>query len=385
MRRERTVAAAQDEQVGGQHSGNVQDPPERAPVLLLGAGAAWLLCWAVGDCRAFMIVPRYWAEGRLRHRDDARQITVRRFGWSDASQEEAQANADRRTREALDRLVAGETLPRRERKVPYNGAEGVPIREEIVSRHGDMVVTRNSYGARCLNVPDVLFADLDFSAGMPFAYFLAIFAAVLPCVFLFRWKSLVADGILPTIPGVLGRLFAALILGGIVAALTYQLGILLRGGIKEITQRRIRRFAASHPDWNLRVYRTPGGYRILVTNRTFLADDPQVDTCFQELRADSVYARMCLRQRCFRARVSPKPWRVGIPDHLKPRPGAWPVATERLPARLAWIERYEAVARAFAACAFVESVGSGVIDPTVRECMELHDALCGANSGRPIA
>jgi hypothetical protein len=40
--------------------------------------------------------------------------------------------------------------------MPYNGAAGVPIREEIVGRHGETVITRNSYGARCLNMPNVL-------------------------------------------------------------------------------------------------------------------------------------------------------------------------------------------------------------------------------------
>ena len=332
-----------------------------------------------------MIVPRFWAESRLQHRGRKGQITVRRFGWSDASQDEAQANADQRTREALARLVAGEELSRSEPKVPYNGAEGVPIREEIISRHGDAIITRNSYGAHCLNTPNVLFADLDFSAEMPPIYFLAIFAAMLPCAFLFHWRSLFGDGVFPAIPGVFGRVLAAAALGGIIAATTYQLGILLRGGTKKIAQRRIRHFAASHPGWNLRVYRTPGGYRILVTHRIFVPDEPQVDECFRALRADRLYARMCLRQRCFRARITPKPWRIGLADHLKPRPGVWPVATERLPARQAWIERYESITQGYAACAFVESLGSGMIDPAVRVCIELHDAASGAHTGRPTA
>ena len=109
-----------------------------------------------------MIVPAYWAEGRLQLRVEGRQMTVRRFGWSDESQAAAQAHADERTREAFGRIAAGEALERRERKVGYNGARGLPIREEIVERHGDAVVTRNSYGARCLNTPDVLFVDVDF-------------------------------------------------------------------------------------------------------------------------------------------------------------------------------------------------------------------------------
>ncbi|UUZ56064.1 hypothetical protein LP419_12210 [Massilia sp. H-1] len=112
-----------------------------------------------------MIVPNFWAEARTQYRSKGKQITIRRFGWSDASQEDAQNNAQARADEALKRAVSGEPLPRRERKVPYNGADGLPIREEVVARHGETVITRNSYGARCLNTPDVLFADIDFPEG----------------------------------------------------------------------------------------------------------------------------------------------------------------------------------------------------------------------------
>ena len=41
-----------------------------------------------------MIVPKFWAEGRIRERVQGRQVTVRRFGWSDASQADAQAMAE---------------------------------------------------------------------------------------------------------------------------------------------------------------------------------------------------------------------------------------------------------------------------------------------------
>jgi hypothetical protein len=63
--------------------------------------------------------------------------------------------------------MAGRPLIPREPKVPYNGAVGVPIREEILARYGAAVITRNSHGARCLNTPDILFADVDATAGMP--------------------------------------------------------------------------------------------------------------------------------------------------------------------------------------------------------------------------
>ncbi len=53
-----------------------------------------------------MIVPDFWAEARRQHRAAGRQTTVRRFGWSERSQADAQANANRRADGGLLRHVA---------------------------------------------------------------------------------------------------------------------------------------------------------------------------------------------------------------------------------------------------------------------------------------
>ncbi len=92
-----------------------------------------------------MLVPRYWAEARVQHRDGKRQITVRRFGWSKDSQRDAERHAQERAQAAITEIEQGTNLKRRERKLGYGGTDGLPIREEIVAEYGDVVVTRNSY------------------------------------------------------------------------------------------------------------------------------------------------------------------------------------------------------------------------------------------------
>ena len=109
-----------------------------------------------------MIVPRYWAEARRQERVGKKQFTVRRFGWSNANQAEAEAHAAQRLEAAWADVVSGKIHKRREVKVKYNGADGLPIREEIIGEYDDTVITRNSYGAKCLNTTDVFFADIDF-------------------------------------------------------------------------------------------------------------------------------------------------------------------------------------------------------------------------------
>jgi hypothetical protein len=324
-----------------------------------------------------MIVPEFWAESRTQHRDRDRQVTIRRFGWSDTSPADAQAMADRRAQEALRRAVAGEPLIRREPKVPYNGA-GLPIREEIVERHGDAVITRNSYGARCLNTPNVLFADVD--AETPASLWLVLLGGsvgVAAGIFV-DWRT--GSRVLGLLAAIGGSLVAGLLM-------TW-LRDLARGGVERRVRaapRRVARFVASHPGWAVRVYRTPSGLRLMATHRPFTPNDPAVTAFFAAVKVDRVYARMCANQQCFRARLTPKPWRIGINAHMKPRPGVWPVAPERRPVRDAWIARYEAASRGYAACRFVEAVGSGATHIDVETVRRLHDDGSRALQDLPIA
>jgi hypothetical protein len=325
-----------------------------------------------------MIVPDHWAESRIQQRVGERQITVRRFGWSETSQEDAQANADARVREAFDRIAAGEKLPRRELKVPYNGAEGLPIREQVLARHGATVITRNIYGAHCLNTPDVLFADIDFpersSTPITCLTYLVLLAAA------------IAWGIVQRSPwiGVLASL-GVLFFGHLVGRAIFQWRERSQPNPEEAAITRVREFLQARPDWHARMYRTPRGLRLLALHQTFDPTDAAVREHLQNLGTDPVYIQMCQNQRCFRARVSPKPWRMGINQHMRPRPGVWPIAPERMAVRQQWIENYEAKAPGYASCRYLESFGPPTVDPVARQVWELHDHLCRAESTLPLA
>jgi hypothetical protein len=329
-----------------------------------------------------MIVPRYWSEARRQKRTHARQVTVRRWGWSDESQEDADRMAAARAEEALARALADPKTLRREPKVPYNGAEGVPIREEIVSRHGTAVVTRNSYGARCLNTPEVLFADVDFSlapgCGASFTAFVAILAIGLSFMLTLepRYQRVFVF---------MASFAAAILLAAPVARAAFRV---VYGGPERIMKAaiaRVQTFVDSHPRWNVRVYETPAGLRLIATHAPFDPRSAEVAEFFRAMRVDPVYQRMCVRQNCFRARLSAKPWRCGVESHVKPR-GVWPVELALMPERMAWIEAYEKRAAGYAACRFVESSGSEIVHPAVASVVEFHDVECRALvSDMPLA
>ena len=325
-----------------------------------------------------MIVPAYWAEARLQQRTHRRQITVRRFGWSDLGPAEAQAHADARVREAFDRIVAGERLPRSERKVGYGGSQGLPIREEIVDRQGDAVITRNSYGALCLNTPDVLFADVDFDEvvddGLSWR---AVTVVFLVAVALGLWTRSIGLGI--------GALFAGFVLAVIVVGWLRKRAHAANGGPEVRARHRIDAFVAARPDWLLRLYRTPAGCRLLALHRTFGPREPEVAESFRALGGDPVYATMCAVQNCFRARVSPKHWRIGLKRKIVPTVAVWRPEHAHLPQRQAWLVDYARAALGYASCRYVATFGAGAADPKADAVRQLHDALCRADEDLPIA
>jgi hypothetical protein len=329
-----------------------------------------------------MLVPRHWAEARLQHREGRRTVTVRRFGWSDESEAQAQAHAEARAREALDRVLAGEALPRNERRVAYNGADGMPIREEIVDRLGDAVITRNGYGALCLNTPDLLFADIDF--------------ALRPSSGRAVLASMLVTGVL-VLAGLhvgLGRgwpasfaaaFFASLAIGIPMPGVLNRWGVAARGGAERLARKRIDAFLASHPDWRVRLYRTPAGLRLMAVHRRFDPREPEVPAAFEALGVDPVFARMCFNQYCFRARLTPKPWRIGLQRLRPPYASVWQSTHAALPARQAWIEVYTREAAGHAACRFVDSLGTGREDPSLAPQRDYHDTVCAADRDLPLA
>ncbi len=325
-----------------------------------------------------MIVPQYWAEARHRERVGGKQVTLRRFGWSDDSPEAAQAHAEERLREALEQHRAGTLRSRRELKVAYNGAEGLPIREEILDRNGDAVLTRNGYGAQCLNTPNVLFLDIDYPEPHP----------VLPCL-----ATLVLFAAMGgIIYGLVNQYWLVAGISAGVLAFNFLALELIRRGLNRSVRRqepkvreRIAAFLDSRPEWRLRVYRTPNGFRLLAMHRTFEPRSQEVAEAFRELRVDPVYAIMCHNQNCFRARVSPKPWRMGMEERFRPRPGVWPVNPEWLPVRAAWVTRYEELAKGFASCRFEEELGTGSVHPAAAMVREWHDRLSKATTELPLA
>lgn len=322
-----------------------------------------------------MIIPRYWAEAKIKTRIAGRSYSLKRFGWSDQSVAAAQRHAEQRIAEAIEKINAGEHIRRIEHKVPYNGAEGLPIREEIIAQHDDVMITRNGYGALCLNTPDVLFADIDFAESSQLtvhfaAFFMLLLLSIAVSAYFMSWMILVIGLIISFL---FTRVFAK------------SLSTLQRRFITTPEQGSlalIRNFSQQHPHWHLRVYRTPKGYRILAMHQTFDANGKEAQLMFEAIKADPHYVRMCKNQNCFRARISPKPWRIGM-NRL--RLGIWPVDPQDLAIREAWVREYEQHAKHYASCRFVEQFGSQIVNAKAKQVQLLHDQYCKSGTHLDLA
>ena len=349
-----------------------------------------------------MIIPEYWAEAKVKYRKGNRRITIQRFGWSDISQEDAQKEAEKRAEQALQDWQEGKIVKSREKKIYYNGADGLPIREQIISKHNDIVITRNSYGALCLNTPDVMFADIDIEYNQRY---LSDKNDKIGCLF-----SVIALIALIT-------LFILLVRGEIISVYTVIAAIIFiicffinkildskeakrkANWLKADQQRaqqyqenqkteimkNIHNFCQTFPQWGIRIYKTPAGLRLLITHQTFDPTDEQVTAFFGKMGVDSLYSIMCKNQRCFRARVSPKPWRINMPNSISSSHRVWPFSPNHTAERQKWLVQYEEKAKNYASCQFIEAIGNSDVDSKAAQVIELHDQLSQANKDLPIA
>lgn len=327
-----------------------------------------------------MLVPRYWAEHRIQlHEGRGPQTTIRRWGWSGSSQAEADQHARERAEAVAAEVRAGKKLSlaeRRERKVAYNGADGLPIREEILQDFPDLdaVITRNQYGARCLNVREVMFADIDVTVGQSntIGGWIGLFImSVGVCSSLKNWWWIAV----PIFAVVIWRRLAHS------ARIRRQRKLLLS---PDWIAAKIDEWCANHSSWSLHLYRTPAGYRLLGTHALFDPTSEDIIEFFRFFAVDPQFVQMCRKQRCFRARLTGKPWRMGVKDRMGW--GTWPpTSTKATDRRREWTGKYEKIATGYSACRYLMHRGSGVEHPRAAAIRRIHDEACRAISDLPLA
>ena len=258
--------------------------------------------------------------------------------WSFNSTVEAQALANEAAQQLAERFRRGDMPPKRGGYYP-NRPFREPVLREIKNDTGELaaLVTRNSYGCLVLNTARVMFVDVDLPEPKP--------------------------------PGLFSRLF------GKPSAAT---PVVTEGSALAKVEDWTRR----NPDWGWRIYRTRAGLRLLATHALFDPEAAASDGVFDALGADPLYRQLCRTQKCFRARLTPKPWRCG----LRRKPERWPFLDARAEKSFQkWDEQYQSYSFNWATCEFARALGNDEIHPAVLPILKLHDELTRVESKLKLA
>ncbi len=266
-----------------------------------------------------MTFPTFW----IRLQNASGTIAAR--GWSDLSLDEATRHAEDRLQRILAALRNKKTLDLDR----YSYVIDNVIREDVIDRifDGDRelaVVSRNAYGSLILNASQMMFVDIDFPRPVRQGWIKRWFGKKEPP---------------PPSPDI---------------------AILAK----------LREWHATHPGFTMRVYRTAAGIRLIVVNKVCERVDEQATRVMQELGSDALYIQLCKSQACFRARLSPKPWRIGIAYP----PKRFPFGDEAIRQAFGdWERRYLALAKSFKVCIYLETLGAAPVHPDNQSLIQLHD------------
>lgn len=212
------------------------------------------------------------------------------------------------------------------------------------------IVTRNRYGADILNADTVMFLDWD--------------AHPAPRQ---GWQGLV-DRISVLFKG--SHLEAA-----------------QRGQDQRVQEAKIAleatiRSKVSELNLGIRLYETCNGLRGIVTSSRFEPTDSVALDLMTYLGADPLYVKLCRLQNTFRARLTPKHWRIGLGECPLEKPSVTPLQTAQMQR---WLEQYQARGQQYATARLIAAFGSSDTDDLVQRVVTLHDTRCKVTSGLKLA
>ena len=266
-----------------------------------------------------MEIYKYWVMEKQWIPIDGIEQVITCYGGSNISTEDARARAKEKVQK-IQRKIAGE-------KHLFDEYEA-EIREEILQIIDDhSAITRNRYGAQVLNAENLMILDID----KPKASFGD----------LFKKKDAESDK---------ARIFDM-----------------------------VRKLAGTskYKGYGFRVYETYQGARVIVLGRNFDPRERETKSIMDEFNCDPLYTRLCVKQGCYRARLTPKPYRMNMRAYKVrfPRNGDDHEFQQ-------WLTNYESESRNFSVCQLVEQLGTSY---SLKDVIRLHDEITGINYRQPLA
>jgi hypothetical protein len=295
-----------------------------------------------------MNIPRHWVreEAVATDRKGRRHVGIA-WGWSATNIEEARLRARASAQRVADWLASDNFDNPPPASAQYQYGLDRPPREEIIQELRDAagevtaLITRNAYGALVLNARNLMFVDVDLGNSQVRPKPVGFFAS------LFGKKPAPAPQ--PPPDGPLDRL---------------------------------RGWCTAHREYGVRIYQTAAGFRAAIIDRPMQADSDESRMILAGMGSDPLYCRLCDVQKCYRARLTPKCWRMGVSHPL----GRFPFSDAGVEQQYrAWQRDYDQKAPGYATCRFLESHGPAAIHRELTGLLELHDKLSGVDREAPLA
>jgi hypothetical protein len=126
-----------------------------------------------------------------------------------------------------------------------------------------------------------------------------------------------------------------------------------------------------------RIYETHSGFRVIITGIQMAPKERAVTKLFEAMNSDPLYAMMCRRQDCYRARLTPKPYRI----QQKPIRLVVPYDEGTRSTLGAWVQTYNERSRGFNVCRLVEVIGRDPVDDVIA----YHDKRTLGDERSPLA
>lgn len=158
------------------------------------------------------------------------------------------------------------------------------------------------------------------------------------------------------------------------------------GGLEPVVENeedytaRLRDWASESDLYSARIYRTAKGLRYILRAPQLSPSSDAAQALMVRLKADPLYANLCRQQESYRARLAPKPWRIGCRTVRRQSIDDDGNYREH-PDFLQYLQESEG----YAVCELVDEIGPPAADAQVAELIRVHDEACKIGSGLPLA
>ena len=266
-----------------------------------------------------MRIFKYWVQHSKELIIENKKQPSKVYGGSNISEDDAIKDAENKLINA-QKIIDGELAP-------DDNYEADIVEEIIEIIDENNIITRNRYGALVLNSKKLMFIDID------------------------EYTKSVVD-------------------------------IFFRANYttKQLMLKKIEKIASmsKYSELGFRVYETFKGYRVMVCSKDFNPRSNESSFILNEFNSDYLYRMLCIKQNCYRARLTPKPYRI----KQKKTKVIYPDRTEEQQENLLnWIKEYNQKSELFSTCHLVKEFGK----INAHKVIEYHDNIAGVKKRNPLA